>query len=75
MVKTQSFEQSLQALEQIVKQLEQGEVELEQSIALFQEGMLLAQQCNKKLAAVEEQMATLVDENGQLKPFSLEADE
>lgn len=68
----QSFEQALQALETIVQQLEKGEIELEQSIALFQEGIGLAQQCHQKLTAVEAQMATLVDENGQLKPFALE---
>ncbi|MGL4972622.1 MAG: exodeoxyribonuclease VII small subunit [Culicoidibacterales bacterium] len=73
MATQQTFEQALQALETIVQQLEKGEVELEQSIALFQEGIGLAQQCHQKLATVETQMATLVDENGQLKPFSLEA--
>lgn len=72
MAEQQSFEQALQALETIVQQLEKGEIELEQSIALFQEGIGLAQQCHQKLAAVEAQMATLVDENGQLKPFVLE---
>lgn len=72
MAEQQSFEQALQALETIVQQLEKGEIELEQSIALFQEGIGLAQQCHQKLAAVEAQMATLVDENGQLKPFALE---
>ena len=72
MAEQQSFEQALQALETIVQQLEKGEIELEQSISLFQEGIGFAQQCHQKLAAVEAQMATLVDENGQLKPFALE---
>lgn len=72
MAKQQSFEQSLQALEAIVQQLETGEVELEASIALFQDGVNLAKNCHQKLASVESQIAMLVDENGQLKPFALE---
>ena len=41
-----SFEQAYQQLEEIVQKLEAGNLPLAEAIALYQQGMALAQLCN-----------------------------
>ncbi len=48
-----SFEDAYRQLETIVQKLEAGGLPLEESIALYEEGMRLAQLCNKQLDAAE----------------------
>ncbi len=66
-----SFEEAIQRLEKVVDQLENGDVPLEQAIQLFEEGMMLAKQCNQTLERVEQQVEVLMKENGEWikKPF------
>ncbi|MFN2448904.1 MAG: exodeoxyribonuclease VII small subunit [Candidatus Baltobacteraceae bacterium] len=45
----QTFEEKLARLEAIVKELENGNVELDRSVALFNEGKMLAAQCEELL--------------------------
>ena len=45
--KNLTFEESMQRLEQIVTQLERGEAPLDESLALFEEGLKLANSCSK----------------------------
>ena len=48
-----SFEDAYRQLETIVQKLEAGSLPLEESIALYEEGMRLAQLCNKQLDTAE----------------------
>jgi exodeoxyribonuclease VII small subunit len=62
--KEPGFEQSLKRLEEIVDQLEGDELELEQSLALFEEGVKLAQACNRRLDEAEKKVAILLKDSG-----------
>ncbi len=64
-----NFEEAIAALEQIVLKLEQGDVPLEEAITYFKEGMELSKLCDDKLKHVEQQMTTILSEDGQLRPF------
>ncbi len=65
--KEQSFEASLKRLEQIVSKLEDGDQELEKSLELFEEGVAMAKNCQKKLDEAEKKIAKLVrDKDGKL---------
>ncbi|MCO5142382.1 MAG: exodeoxyribonuclease VII small subunit [Oligoflexia bacterium] len=71
----ENFEKSLSKLQSIVKELESGECTLEDSIKKFEEGMLLAKACQKKLSAAEAKVELLMkasDEGVETKPFDLD---
>lgn len=70
-----SFEKAMEQLESIVKKLEEGDVPLEEAIQYFQEGMELSKLCHKKLKRVEEQMEFILEDNGEIKPFTPQEDE
>lgn len=70
-----TFEEAMQKLEQIVGALEEGNVPLEKAISLFQEGMNLSNICHEKLQSIEGKMDQIVEENGEIKPFSVQEDE
>ncbi len=70
-----TFEEAMQKLEQIVGALEEGNVPLEKAISLFQEGMNLSNICHEKLQSVEGKMDQIVEENGEIKPFSVQEDD
>lgn len=53
------FESAMARLEEIVAALETGEAGLEESIALYTEGVQIAEICNKKLSDAEGQIARL----------------
>ncbi|MBI5522668.1 MAG: exodeoxyribonuclease VII small subunit [Desulfarculus sp.] len=68
-----SFEQSLKRLEEIVDKLEDQELELEEAIALFEEGVKLAEACGARLDAAEKKVTLLLkDRQGNLTqaPFA-----
>ncbi|HDN79907.1 MAG: exodeoxyribonuclease VII small subunit [Chloroflexi bacterium] len=48
-----SFEQAYHKLEEIVRRLEEGDLSLDDSIALYEEGVKLAQFCEKLLEEAE----------------------
>lgn len=48
-IETLSFEDSYARLEQVIQQLETGELSLDESVALYEEGMRLAQHCGRHL--------------------------
>jgi exodeoxyribonuclease VII small subunit len=73
--KERNFEEAMEELEKIVERLEEGDVPLEESIRLFQEGMKRSKECHEKLHAVEKQMDQLLDENGNVKPFTFQEEE
>ena len=76
MDKAAGFEASLKRLEAIVAELERAEVPLDQSLKLFEEGMLLVEDCRKQLDAAEGKVEMLVKRAGALVPeaFSPTAD-
>jgi exodeoxyribonuclease VII small subunit len=55
-----SFETSLAELEQRVKRLETGDLPLEEALALFEQGVALAQRCHEQLEAAEQRVSQLV---------------
>jgi len=68
-----SFEEAISQLEHLVSKLEQGDVPLEEAISYFKEGMELSKLCDEKLKDV--QMAVILGEDGELKPFTAVGDE
>ncbi|MCP8616814.1 exodeoxyribonuclease VII small subunit [Salirhabdus salicampi] len=70
-----SFEEAIEKLEQIVEKLEESDVPLEKAIDYYQEGMKLSKYCNDKLSKVEKQMEQVLNDHGELKPFSVEKEE
>ena len=75
---TDNFEQQLNELEKIVARMEQGELSLEKSISEFEQGMKIANQCQKTLQEAEMRVKVLMSdlENGeQLKDYSSEIED
>ena len=66
------FESSLKELEEIVGRLEGGDLPLEQSLELFEQGVRLSRDCQKRLDEAERKVEILLKGNdGTLisKPF------
>ncbi|MCA8882761.1 MAG: exodeoxyribonuclease VII small subunit [Rhodobacteraceae bacterium] len=60
-----SFEEAMGELESVVGTLEKGDATLDQSIKLYERGAALKAHCEKRLAAAEEKIAAITqDENG-----------
>ncbi len=67
-----NFESDLEILEKIVEDLETGGLPLDVSIKKFEEGMRLAQRCDKALSAAEKKIEILTrNADGELEasPF------
>lgn len=62
MVKSGSFEKSLEKLEEIVSKLEDGDLSLDESLKLFEEGVKLSRECQEKLASAERKIQKLTDD-------------
>jgi exodeoxyribonuclease VII small subunit len=72
MAKEKSFEASLDELEQIVAQLEAGDLPLEQSLELFERGVRLSRECQKRLDDAERKVESLLktqDDSYKIVPF------
>ena len=59
-----SFEGAMTRLEEIIQQLVDGEAELDQTLSLFEEGVKLSKQCQKKLETAEKKIEVLVKKEG-----------
>ena len=67
------FETALKELEQIVEQLEAGDLPLEQSLELFEQGVRLSRDCQKRLDEAERRVEILLkDEAGGYTPSPFE---
>ena len=55
------FDDAMKRLEEIVSALEKNEIPLEESIALFEEGLRLAKQCDDQLTGFENKVQKLLD--------------
>jgi exodeoxyribonuclease VII small subunit len=71
--KERGFEESLSALEKIVGQLESGDLPLERALDLFEEGVVLARQCQSQLEEAERKVELLLRERGEIKAIPFEA--
>jgi exodeoxyribonuclease VII small subunit len=68
----QGFEESLTYLEKIVRQLESGDLPLERALELFEEGVVLARQCQSQLEEAERKVELLLRERGEIKTIPFE---
>jgi exodeoxyribonuclease VII small subunit len=67
------FESSLKELEEIVQQLEAGDLPLERSLELFEQGVKLSRDCQKRLDDAEQKVEILLRANdGSYKPTAFE---
>ena len=69
------FEQSLSTLEALVTRMEQGDMTLEESLQAFETGIALTRECQARLAAAEQQVSKLVEQQGNIQPEAFNADE
>ena len=69
--KNKSFEENLEALEEIVKKLENGDIPLDQAIEKFNEGVVLAGECNKILETANETITKVLNKDGKLENFEI----
>lgn len=69
----QHFEDALARLEEITRELENGNLSLEASLKIFDEGIKLAEFCNKKLDEAQQKVDILLKKNGDVlsQPFVL----
>jgi exodeoxyribonuclease VII small subunit len=66
--KSVSFEENYKRLEEVITRLDSGNLPLEESVALYEEGMRLAQDCEQQLDNAElrvTQLITEIDKPGQ----------
>jgi exodeoxyribonuclease VII small subunit len=62
-----NFEEALLELEGIVEKLETGQLSLDESLLLFEKGIKLVKECDKKLKRADLKVGKLIEENGDLK--------
>jgi len=68
------FDESLAELEQLVENLEKGELSLEESLRQFERGVTLARQCRDSLAAAEQKVQVLLEQEGEESLADLDRD-
>ena len=70
------FETALQQLEKIVNSMESGELGLEDSLKQFEQGIILAKNCQDTLSNAETRVEQLIEKNGLQQTIAFEdADE
>jgi len=73
-----SFEEGLSRLEELIEKLESGDLDLDQSLAVFEEGVKLSRELNRKLDEAEKKLELLLkdEEGGRLvQDFALEPED
>lgn len=61
-----TFEENIVELEKVVIQLEQGDMALDKAIEVFEKGISLSKECNKKLDDAEKKINILIESNGEV---------
>ena len=64
-----TFATAMTELEDVVRKLEQGDVPLEEAIDLYKKGMELSKLCHDTLQNAEQQLISIVGEDGEKEPF------
>jgi len=70
--KNLSFEENIRKLEEIVEKLESGDIDLEKSVELYEQGMVLKNNCEEKLKKVELQIKKIKLESNKIKRENFE---
>lgn len=70
-----TFEQSLQKLEEIVSKLENQDTPLEEAMRLFQQGVVLSDECFKQLENAKQAVHSLIEKNGEMQSEEFIVDE
>lgn len=60
MSKEKSFKQSMKRIDEILESLEKNEIELEEAMNLFEEGLMLVNQCDSQLNNFKDKMNELI---------------
>lgn len=60
MIDTLSFEDSYERLEAVIQRLEQNDLTVDESVALYEEGIHLAEHCDKQLEDAELRVTQLL---------------
>jgi len=76
MTPEKSFEASLEELEKIVRHLEAGDLPLDRSLELFEQGVRLSRECQKRLDEAERKVEILLrGDDGAYKPVPFQEPE
>lgn len=69
-----SFEDLMITLEEITNKLEKEQISLDESVKLFEEGMTISKECNKKLEEAEKRITMLIEtkDGFEEKDFTVE---
>jgi len=73
-----SFEEGLTRLEELIEELESGDLDLDKSLAVFEEGVKLSRELNRKLDEAEKRLELLLkDDKGDrlARDFALEPED
>lgn len=65
--KEESFEELMSNLEEITDKLEVDKLSLDEAVALFEQGMKISKDCNKKLEDAEKRITILLNSDGEIK--------
>lgn len=57
-----TFKEQLKRLEEITEILENGDCDLEKAMELYEEGILISKECNKKLSDAKQKITTFGEE-------------
>ena len=63
---------NIKKLEEIVEKLESGDIDLEKSVELYEQGMVLKNNCEEKLKKVELQIKKIKLESNKIKKENFE---
>lgn len=69
------FEKAMAELESLVEKMESGDLSLEASLKAFEDGVKLTRDCQAKLAAAEQRVNQLVEQQGELVSVAFDEDE
>lgn len=69
-----NFEDSLAKLEKITEELERGDLGLEESLKKFDEGVKMAEFCNRKLAEAQQKVTILLKKDGSREELPFETE-
>lgn len=68
-----NFEELITELEDITNKLEKDNLTLDDSVQLFEKGMKISKECNKKLESAEKRITMLINaETGEEENFTVE---
>ena len=69
-----TFEELMEKLEEITAKLEKENISLDDSVKLFEDGMNISKECNKKLEEAEKRITMLVETKDGFEEEDFEAE-